>query len=108
MLGNQIGKVPRGRGRRRAGDAGLIAYCRENSRVCPMPQRWNALWELLPNRKRVGGGWEPPLPLILAAAQIVRSATGQLDVTGRMLLDRLSYTHLELQVAIEDPTGVFR
>ena len=45
----------------------LIAYCRENSRVCPMPQRWNALWELLPNRKRVGGGWEPALPLILAA-----------------------------------------
>ncbi len=21
----------------------LIAYCRENSRVCPMPQRWSAL-----------------------------------------------------------------
>ena len=45
----------------------LIAYCRENSRVCPMPQRWTALWELLPNRKRVDGGWEPALPLILAA-----------------------------------------
>ena len=45
----------------------LIAYCRENSRVCPMPQRWNTLYELLPNRKRVGGGWEPALPLILAA-----------------------------------------
>ncbi len=28
---------------------------------------WNALWELWPDRKRVGGGWEPPLPLILAA-----------------------------------------
>ncbi len=46
---------------------GLIAYCRENSRICPMPQRWNALWELLPDRKRVGGGWEPAPPLILAA-----------------------------------------
>ncbi len=32
-----------------------------------MPQRWTALWELLPDRKRVGGGWEPALPLILAA-----------------------------------------
>ena len=32
-----------------------------------MPQRWNALWELLPDRKRAGGGWEPALPLILAA-----------------------------------------
>ena len=45
----------------------LIAYCRDNSRVCPMPQRWNALYELLPNRQRVGGGWKPALPLILAA-----------------------------------------
>jgi hypothetical protein len=45
----------------------LLAYCRESSRICPMPQRWNALWELLPDRKRVGGGWEPALPLILAA-----------------------------------------
>lgn len=45
----------------------LIAYCRENSHVCPMPQRWSALWELLPDRTRVGGGWQPPVPLILAA-----------------------------------------
>lgn len=45
----------------------LIAYCRENGRICPMPQHCNALWKLLPNRKRVGGGWEPALPLILAA-----------------------------------------
>lgn len=45
----------------------LIAHCRENVRVCPMPQRWKALWELLPDRKRVGGGWEPAMPLILSA-----------------------------------------
>ena len=45
----------------------LITYCRENSRVCPMPQRWSALWDLLPNRTRVGSGWQPPLPLILGA-----------------------------------------
>jgi hypothetical protein len=45
----------------------LIAYCRENNRVCPMPQLWNKLYELLPDRKRAGGGWEPSLPLILAA-----------------------------------------
>ena len=45
----------------------LIAYCRENNRVCPMPQHWNTLWEMLPNRKREGSGWKPPLPLILAA-----------------------------------------
>jgi hypothetical protein len=45
----------------------LIAYCRENNRVCPQPDRWNELWKMLPNRKQVGAGWEPPLPLILAA-----------------------------------------
>ncbi len=45
----------------------LIAYCRDNSRVCPMPPLWKELYELLPNRQRVGGGWEPALPLILAA-----------------------------------------
>ena len=45
----------------------LMAYCRENGRICPMPQRWTALWELLPNRTRVGVGWQPPLPLILGA-----------------------------------------
>lgn len=45
----------------------LISYSREKSRVCPMPMQWDALWNLLPNRKRVGSGWEPALPLILAA-----------------------------------------
>jgi hypothetical protein len=25
------------------------------------------MYEMLPNKKRVGNGWEPPLPLILAA-----------------------------------------
>ncbi|SRR5258708_21468665 len=45
----------------------LIKYCHDNGRVCPMPTRWNELWERLPNRKRVGAGWEPGLPLILAA-----------------------------------------
>ena len=33
-----------------------------------MPSQWEALWEMLPNRKRAGGGWEPALPLILAAS----------------------------------------
>ena len=45
----------------------LISYCRENSRVCPVPLQWDALWKLLPNRMRVGNGWEPALPLILTA-----------------------------------------
>ena len=37
------------------------------------------------------------------SAGIVRSLTGQLAVTGWILLDGLSYTHLELLTAIEDP-----
>jgi hypothetical protein len=31
-----------------------------------MPTYWNELWQKLKNRKRIGSGWEPPLPLILA------------------------------------------
>jgi hypothetical protein len=45
----------------------LLARVRDNGRVCPIPDRWNELWEMLPARRRVGHGWEPPLPLILAA-----------------------------------------
>ena len=45
----------------------LIGYSRENDRVCPQPMRWNELWEMLPERRRVGAGWEPSLPLILGA-----------------------------------------
>jgi len=45
----------------------LIAYCRENNRVCPQPQQWDALWQMLPNRGPRGAIWEPPPPLILAA-----------------------------------------
>ncbi len=45
----------------------LIAYCSQKERVCPMPEKWKKLWEMLPNRSRVGSGWEPALPLILAA-----------------------------------------
>jgi len=35
--------------------------------VCPQPQQWQQLYELLPNSRRKGLGWEPLLPLILAA-----------------------------------------
>ena len=38
-----------------------------NGRVCPEPQPWNKLWEMLPERERRGASWEPPPPLILAA-----------------------------------------
>jgi hypothetical protein len=46
----------------------LLEYCRADGRVCPMPTPWNTCWELLPARRRTAsGGWEPALPLILAA-----------------------------------------
>ena len=32
-----------------------------------MPRHWHKLWKMLPNREPRGAGWEPPLPLILAA-----------------------------------------
>src|SRR5438105_3713516 len=45
----------------------LVDFVRENGRVCPIPQRWNQLWRMLPSRRRVGTGWKPPLPLVLAS-----------------------------------------
>ena len=46
----------------------LINYINENNRVCPQPQVWNKLWEKLKDKERVGSaGWNPPVPLILAA-----------------------------------------
>ena len=46
----------------------LLEYIRSEGRVCPMPDYWNQLWEMLPDRRqKSSGGWEPPLSLILAA-----------------------------------------
>lgn len=45
----------------------IMHQCQETERVCPNPQQWNILWELLPDRQRKGGGWSPPAPLILVA-----------------------------------------
>jgi hypothetical protein len=45
---------------------GLWNYCCANDRV--VPKDWNKLYKKLGNRRRLAsGGWEPPLPLILAA-----------------------------------------
>jgi hypothetical protein len=32
-----------------------------------MPQDWQRLWQMLPDRKQVGVSWSPSPPLILAA-----------------------------------------
>ena len=44
-----------------------LAEARKNGRVCPQPSQWQQLYEMLPSTTRRGGGWEPALPLILAA-----------------------------------------
>jgi len=41
----------------------LKEYSRLNNRICPMPLRWNELFNLLRNKKPK----EPAVPLILAA-----------------------------------------
>lgn len=44
----------------------LWRICTENSRV--VPKRWDKLYKMLANKRQLpSGGWEPPLPLILAA-----------------------------------------
>jgi hypothetical protein len=47
----------------------LWKYCTANNRV--IPRDWNKLYNLLKNKKqKPTGGWEPSLPLILAAWDI--------------------------------------
>ncbi|MFH1642601.1 MAG: hypothetical protein ABIC04_06930 [Nanoarchaeota archaeon] len=45
----------------------VIQYIKKDKRVCPKPDKWNELWEILPDKVKGGNGWNPPLPLILAA-----------------------------------------
>lgn len=45
----------------------LLEYATAENRICPQPQQWEDLWEMLPNRKRAGSGWNPSVPLILGA-----------------------------------------
>ena len=45
----------------------LWKYCTANNRVCPLPLKWNDLYQMLNDTRRVGAGYEPPIPLILGA-----------------------------------------
>jgi len=46
----------------------IWAICASNARVSPMSQPWNYLFGMLKGTRQLpNGGWEPPLPLILAA-----------------------------------------
>ncbi len=39
----------------------------KNNRVCPQPQQWQILYDMLPGKIRMGSSWEPSPPLISAA-----------------------------------------
>ena len=43
-----------------------LAEAQKNRRVCPQPQKWQELYDMLPNKRRTDTGWEPPLPIILS------------------------------------------
>jgi hypothetical protein len=46
----------------------LWTHCTARNRLVPMPAQWSTLYGMLKNtRQKPSGGWEPPLPLILAA-----------------------------------------
>jgi hypothetical protein len=46
----------------------LWNYCTANDRLVPMPNQWSDLYAMLRStHQKPSGGWEPPLPLILAA-----------------------------------------
>lgn len=75
----------------------LISYCRENDRVCPVPTRWNELWEMLPGKVQIGAGWKPPLPLILGAWHYTSNLEKKLRLNDHIawaedhgVLDRIS------------------
>jgi hypothetical protein len=43
----------------------ILEFVKAEQRVCPMPVRWQEMWESLPGRQRRGSSWEPSPPLIL-------------------------------------------
>lgn len=45
----------------------ILDEAKSKNRICPKPIKWQQLYEMLPNKRRKGVDWEPPLPLILAA-----------------------------------------
>ncbi len=45
----------------------LLEYTRASGRVCPVPHKWQVLWEMLPDKVQQGFVWTPPTPLIVGA-----------------------------------------
>jgi hypothetical protein len=45
----------------------VMVEARLHNRVCPQPAKWQQLYEILPDKKQSGAGWEPAPPLVEAA-----------------------------------------
>ncbi len=45
----------------------VMVEARRNNRVCPKPASWQQLFDMLPDKRRSGAGWEPAPPLVGAA-----------------------------------------
>lgn len=45
----------------------VMVEARKNNRVCPLPARWQQLYDMLPGKTRSSAGWQPPPPLLGAA-----------------------------------------
>lgn len=41
----------------------LLAESRRNDRVCPLPGAWQALYQLLPDKRQEGTVWDPAPPI---------------------------------------------
>jgi len=55
----------------------LWAYCSADRRV--IPRDWQKVYEMLASKRQLpSGGWEPPLPLILAAWHVTTPLEKQL------------------------------
>lgn len=57
---------------------GAMLVARRNNRVCPRPDRWNALSALLPPRRTARGEQPPPAPATGAAWAVTPSLTKRL------------------------------
>ena len=45
----------------------VLAEAQKNDRICPLPDKWNRLYRMLPKQRGKDGKRDPALPLILAA-----------------------------------------
>ncbi len=94
-----------GRDRAQYGDRlmdSLAAELKRNRVATCDRQRLYAYLAFFRTYPQIGAAVQSGTTLTIAPS-IVRSPTGQFDLSGETLLDRLSYTHLELLTALDDP-----